>query len=469
VARLAEEKGEAMIEGALDTLRAQFRGPIITPEDAGYDDARRVWNGMIDKRPSAVARATGVDDVVAAVTFAREHDVLLAVRCGAHSGPGFSTCDDGLVLDLSGMNEVRVDADRRTATVAGGALLGDLDKATQAHGLATTVGVVGHTGVAGLTLGGGLGRLQRKHGLTIDNLLSVDVVTAGGDRVRASEDSNQELFWGMRGAGHNFGVVTSFEFRLHPVGPNVLAGMALYPIEQALDVAGAYRAWAASITDDIISAYVLVTVPGSPPFPPELAGMKAVQIVSMHVDGDPARSDELRPITTLGSPLFEMIAPLPYLMLQTMTDDAYAWGQRNYVKGGFVSELSEAVLEIAVKAVSNASSARANVGFLQMGGAVARVPDEATAFTGRTAAFITGVENVWTDPADDSREAGWTRDTHAALASHFIAGNWVNIVEDPAADSRTIYGEEKFARLQALKTQYDPTNLFRLNQNIPPA
>ncbi|MCA1832688.1 MAG: FAD-binding oxidoreductase [Actinobacteria bacterium] len=455
--------------GTLDVLRKQFSGEIVDQDHADYDAARRVWNGMIDRRPAAVARASSVEDVVAAVTFARERDVLLSVRCGAHSGPGFSTCDGGLVLDLRAMKEVRVDPDRRTATVAGGALLGDLDRASQAHGLATTAGVVSHTGVAGLTLGGGFGRLQRKHGLTIDNLLSVEVVTAAGEILRASEDENTELFWGLRGAGHNFGVATSFEFRLHPVGPNVLAGMAAYPIEQSDDIVGAYRQWSASLGDDIISGISFMTMPPSMPFPSEIAGRKVVQVIAMHVDGDPDRSAELEPVTKFASPLFEMIVPLPYVMLQAMADDAFAWGQRNYVKGGYLTELGDDVAELAAAAVTNAPGPRADVAFLQMGGAIGRVPEDATAFTGRNAAFLANIENVWTDPNEDARHAAWTRETNDALSKHFTAGNYVNIVEDPDADSRAIYGGPKYARLRALKKQYDPTNLFRLNQNIVPA
>ena len=450
----------------LDELASKVSA-IITPADNAYDDARKVWNAMIDKRPAAIVKASSVADVVAAVNIARDAGALLAVRCGAHSGPGFSTCDGGIVLDLSPMNSVRVDPKQRTAVVAGGALLGDLDRASQEHHLATTVGVVSHTGVGGLTLGGGMGRLQRKYGLTIDNLLACDVVTAAGDIVRASADENPELFWGLRGAGHNFGVVTSFEFQLHPVGPNVLAGLAVYPIEQAVDAAGHYRDWAGLLDDDVISGLQFTTIPESMPFTPEIYGMKALIVISMHVDGNTS-PDVLAPITSFGTPAHQMIVPLPYLMLQSMADDAFGWGQRGYVKGGLLPDLTDSAVKVAVEAIQSAPGPHADVAFLQFGGAIARVPEDATAFSGRGAGFVGNVETMWSDPADDNAHMSWTKDSFGALTPYMEAANYVNLVEEPDADLHGVYGNAKYDRLVALKRHWDPGNLFRLNQNIAP-
>jgi FAD/FMN-containing dehydrogenase len=451
----------------LDALKKRFSGEITTRDDASYDDARRVWNGMIDKRPAAVARPANVEDVSAAVVFARDNDMLLAVRCGAHSGPGFSTCDGGLVIDLRSMNEVRVDPDKRIATVAGGAMLGDLDKASQEHRLATTAGVVSHTGVAGLTLGGGIGRTHRKYGLSIDNLNAVEIVTASGEHVRASEDENQELFWGLRGAGHNFGVATSFEFRLHPLGPNVLAGMAVYPIESAFEAIAAWRDWVPTLDDDVISAAQIMTVPAGMPFSPDVHGMKAVVMVGMHIDGD-ASPALLEPLASFGNPAFKLLAPMPYLFLQSSGDEAYAWGRRNYVKGGLAHELSDALIKTALEAVATSTSPRAEIDFLLMGGYTSRVPEDATAFSGRSAFAITNVENQWTDPADDVQQISWTKQSFEEVSQHLGNANYVNLIENPGEDLRPVYGDAKYERLVDLKTKYDPTNLFRLNQNIPP-
>jgi FAD/FMN-containing dehydrogenase len=346
-------------------------------------------------------------------------------------------------------------------------MLGDLDRATQAHGLATTAGVVSHTGVGGLTLGGGIGRLHRKYGLSIDNLRAVEVVTASGELVRASDDENEELFWGLRGAGHNFGVATSFEFRVHPLGPNVLAAMAVYPIETAFDVIAAWREWAPTLDDELITAAQIMTVPAGMPFAPEVHGIKAVVVVAMHTDGD-ASPTLVEPIAKLGKPAFNLVAPMPYLFLQTSGDEAYAWGRRNYVKGGLAHEISDELIKTALEAVATSTSPRAEIDFLLMGGYTSRVPEDATAFSGRSAMAITNVENQWTDPADDAREIAWTRESFREVSEHLGDANYVNLVENPGEDLRPVYGDKKYERLVDLKTKYDPTNLFRLNQNIPP-
>jgi FAD/FMN-containing dehydrogenase len=326
---------------------------------------------------------------------------------------------------------------------------------------------VSHTGVAGLTLGGGVGRLHRKHGLAIDNLIAVEVVTASGELVRASKDENPELFWGLRGAGHNFGVATAFEFRLHPLGPNVLAGMAVYPLESAFEVIAGWREWAGTLDDERITGVQLLTVPASMPFPPEVHGMKAAVIIAMNVDGE-AQASSLEPVASFGSPAFSFVVPMPYLFLQSSADEAYAWDRRNYVKGGIAHELSDALVKTAVEAVAEGPSPRAEIDFLQMGGAIARVPEDATAFSGRDGAFLANVENQWTDPADDARQVAWTRQSFRDVSAHLGSANYVNLIEETGQDLRPVYGNAKYERLLDLKTKYDPTNLFRLNQNIPP-
>jgi FAD/FMN-containing dehydrogenase len=455
-----------MDTAALTSFGEVLKGEVVLPESAAYDAARVVWNGMIDRRPAVIARCAGVDDVIAAIRFARDHDLMAAVRCGGHSVGGFSTCDDGIVIDLSRMSGVHVDPEARTARVAGGSLLRDLDAAAQAFGLACPVGVVGHTGVGGLTLGGGMGRLQRHWGFSIDNMLAVDLVTADGTRVRASEEENLELFWGMRGAGPNFGVVTGFEFRLHELGNTVTQGTLLFPAERAHRVAARVREWGPSAPVEVMSSFGLGLA--SPEDPPELEGRPIVYMGVTH-SGDPADAGEaLRPLRDLGA-LVDTIEPRRYLDVQTMADEEMAWGKRFYMKGGFLAELSDDYVDAGLESVAAAPGAGCAITLWLQGGAISRVDPDAMAFTGREAPFWLGVEAEWDDAALDAAHIDWGRTTMAALQPFTAAGHYVNDMVESGEDVvRSIYGDAKYERLVRLKRTHDPDNVFRLNQNVAP-
>jgi hypothetical protein len=451
---------------ALAAFRQSFKGETILPEDAGYDAARIVWNGMVDRHPAIVARCSGVADVIAAVRFAREQDLLVAIRAGGHSVGGFSTCDGGIVIDLSRMRGVRVDPQSRRARVNGGALLGELDHEAQAFGLACPVGVVGHTGVAGLTLGGGMGRLQRMHGFTIDNLLSVDVVTADGRLLHASETDDPDLFWGMRGAGPNFGVVTSFEFRLHPIGPMVVQGVMAYPIERAHEMASRLGEVAATAPDEMfLGLSFAIAGPGDPWS--ERAGRPVVLLSAMHCGRAEDANRDLTPLRADRS-LGGAFESRTYLAVQSLGDEAFAWGKRFYMKGGFMDALSEDVVDVCAEQIATAPSG-CSVGFWAQGGAIARLPVEAMAFTGRDAAYWVGAEAFWEDPVADDAHIDWGRAAWAALTPFTKAGHYVNdLVESGEGLVRAAYGESKYERLRELKRTFDPDNVFRLNQNIRP-
>jgi FAD/FMN-containing dehydrogenase len=453
---------------ALRGLREGLRGQVVLPGDPGYDRARAVWNATADAHPAAVARCAGVDDVVAAVRLARTHDLIVAVRGGGHSYPGFSTCDDGLVIDLSPLAGVRIDPGRGVATAAGGALLGELDRQAQAHGLACPTGHVSHTGVGGLTLGGGVGRLTRKHGLTLDNLLEVELVTAEGERVRASPDTEPELFWGMRGAGANFGIATSFELRLHPVGPQVLAGIAVYPIERAREVAAAFTAAMAAAPDEVTAGMGWFVAPPGPPFPPEVAGRPVVVVNATHCGPLPGAERDLAPLRALG-PALDTFAPRAYLDLQTESDDHYRWGKRYYWKGLLLEALAADAVDQIGALLAAAPGPDCGVGLLSLGGAFGRVPEDASAFSGRDAALWLITEAVWQDPAEDPARVAWGRDAMAALRPFATSVNYVNDLGQLDQDAvRGAYGPAKYDRLVALKRTWDPANVFRRNQNIRP-
>jgi FAD/FMN-containing dehydrogenase len=456
----------ALDASVVASFREDFEGEVVLPGDDGYDEARIVWNAAVDRHPAVVVRPTGIADVTAAVRFAREHDLVIAVRGGGHSLGGFSTCDDGMVIDLSAMRGVRVDPEARTAQVLGGSLLGDLDREAQRFGLACPVGVVSHTGVGGLTLGGGMGRLQRKHGFTIDNLESVDLLTADGRLVRASEDENPDLYWGIRGAGPNFGIVTSFEFRLHPIGPEVVQGWVAYPVDSAHELAALYRDFPRDAPDEVFASFALVMAGPEDPWP-ELAGQPAVILGGAHCGTAEAAERDLRPIRE-GRPVQDLIDTKTYLDMQGAGDETFAWGKRSYSKGGFLDDLTDEVVDVALDHLSRAPG-EGSIGLWAQGGAVARVPEEATAFTGRSAAFWIGVENSWTDPSKDGAFVSWGRETWEALKPFTTAGNYVNdLVESNEDLVRAAYGDAKYERLVGLKRTYDPDNVFRLNQNVKP-
>jgi FAD/FMN-containing dehydrogenase len=450
-------------------LRSVLVGEVITPQDDGYEEHRRVWNGSIDRHPALIARCAGVDDVRAALRFGRDHELPVAVRGGGHSFPGLSTGDGALLIDLRRMNRVRVDPDARVAGAQAGVLLGELDAATQAHGLAVPAGIVSHTGLAGLTLGGGIGWIQRKFGLTADSLLSADVVTANGEFVLASKDENPDLFWGLRGGGGNFGVVTDFRFRLHPLGPQVMAGATFWPMDQAAAVLRHHRDWIADCPDELMTLVVQRLAPPLPVVPAELVGRPVIAVAACFA-GDVQEGERvLRPMRDFGDPVLDLFGPKPFLAHQQMFDPSFRHGCWYYVRSCDVAELSDDVIDIVVEHGRRISSPLSSIALWQMGGAVARVGEDETAFNGRGTGFTFNINGntATADGFDEQRQ--WARDYWSALAP-FHTSVYVNfLMEEGEARVRQAYGEAKYERLRALKRKYDPANVFRLNQNIPPA
>ena len=454
---------------ALSELGASFAGELVPPDDAAYDRHRAVWNGSIDRRPALIARCTGASDVSAAVAFARRTGLPLAVKGGGHSFPGQSVCDDGIVVDLGEMKGIVVDPQARTATAEAGVLLGELDRETQAHGLAVPAGIVTHTGLAGLTLGGGIGWLQRKYGLTIDQLLSVDLITAEGELVKASETENADLFWGVRGGGGNFGVVTKFEFRLNPLGPNVVAGPVFWPIEESPDVLRFYRDWIAAAPDDLMTIVMHRKAPPLPFIPTELHGKPVVAVICCYAGSVEEGEEVIAPLKAFGSPVLDLCEPKPFLEHQSMFDPSYPHGQWYYMRACDVVELTDEVIDITVEHAMRIRSPLTAFPIWQMGGAVSRVGEDETAFSGRGAGhtFNITAATAGQDGFDEERE--WVRDFWSALEPHHAGGVYVNFLMNEGEDRvREAYGTKKYDRLKALKRHYDPDNLFRLNQNIPP-
>jgi hypothetical protein len=441
---------------------------VVLPDDAGndYDKLRAVWNGAVDRRPAAIVRAGSVEDVVTVVGYARETGQELAVRCGGHSLPGFSTTDGGIVLDLSEMKGVEVDAEERIARVQGGSTWADYDAATHAHGLASTGGLISTTGVGGLTLGGGIGWLVRRCGLSCDNLVGAEVVLADGSVVRADSGTNPDLLWGLRGGGGNFGVVTSFEFRLYPV-KDVLAGILMFPAERASEVLRHYRNWARDLPDELSTLAAFTVAPPMPFVPEELHMKRVIGIIGCHA-GDAAEGEALlQPLLALDPPI-QMVAPMPYPALQTMLDESAPAGLQNHFKGGYLDQLSDAAIDVLVSQASRRKSDLSELHLHHMGGAVARVGEDDTAVSNRGAEFAYNVIAMWEDPADVEVHRGWARETSARLEPVSSDGTYVNFLTDATdAAVREAYGS-KYQRLADLKRRYDPTNLFHLNQNIRP-
>ena len=449
-------------------LRATFRGEVIGPRDAGYDEHRKVWNGSIDRRPGIIARCADAGDVKTAVDVARDHGLLVAVRGGGHSFPGLSTCDDGLLIDLRPMHAIEVDPDRRTVRVQAGALLGEVDQATQAHGLAVPAGIVTHTGIAGLTLGGGIGWIMRKFGLTLDQRAAVDLVTAAGEVVRASEDENADLFWGVRGGGGNFGIVTEFEFRLQPLGPDVVAGPVFWRMEDAPQVLRFYRDWIAGCPDEVMTIVVQRRAPDLPIIPRELVGELVIGVVACYAGSIEDGERVLQPLKSFGAPVLDLCVPKPYLVHQSMFDPSFRHGCWYYVRSCDVAGLTDEVIDVTCDFGQQITSPLTSVALWQMGGAVARVDDDATAFNGRHAGFTFNINgNSETADGFDEQRA-WARSYWDALAPHHTSVYVNFLMEEGEERVRDAYGAAKYDRLKALKRAYDPTNLFRLNQNIRP-
>lgn len=454
----------SLTEGDVASLAGQFGGDLIGPAHDGYEEYRRVWNGMVDKHPALIARCRTRDDVVRVVNFSRERGVLLAVRGGGHSFAGFSTCDDGLVLDLSPMQAVEVDPDRRVARAEGGVTWGVFDSATHIYGLACTGGLISTTGIAGLTLGGGIGWLQRRCGLACDNLLSVELVTAAGETVRASETENAELFWGVRGGGGNFGVVTSFEYRLHPIS-TVVGGLLLFPADRAGEVMRFYREFVRDCPDELTTWLSMITAPAADFVPEALRGKSALAVLACHCGDHSDAEQALGPLRAL-KPSADLIETTPYPALQCMLDDDLPKGVRCYLKAGYTADLTDQLIDTITGHVEAVPSAASTFDFHHMGGAIARVADDATAFGDRRSPFCFNIVGVWNDANRDSINRDWVRAFASALEPFGTGSVYVNFTAEPGTVTAA-YGADKLSRLRALKSQYDPTNLFQLNQNIP--
>jgi FAD/FMN-containing dehydrogenase len=453
-----------------ELLRAGVRGPVILPADPGYDAARAIWNGAIDRRPACIVRCTGVADVVAAVDFARERDLLVAVRSGGHGVGGHALCDGGVVIDLSPMKGIRVDPVARTARAEAGVLWGELDRETQLHGLATVGGIVTHTGIAGLTLGGGIGWLMRKHGATVDNLLSADVVTARGEIVTASEEENPDLFWAIRGGGGNFGVVTSFEYRLHPVGPVVLAGPVFHLLEDAPEVLRFYREFIAGAPDELTTIFELSVAPPAPFLPEEVHGKQVVMVGACYAGSPDEGAEVVRPLKQFGRPIADLLEPKRYTALQSMFDPMVPHGWHRYWKSVELPPLTDTAIDTLVEHAPAVTSPKSYCIVFQLGGALARVSEDETAFSQRDAAHNVNVNAVWTEEDPDAeRHIAWAREYFDALQPHAGGRVYVNFLgEEGGTRVRQAYGARNYERLVELKRAYDPTNLFRLNQNIEP-
>ena len=452
----------------IEAFARGFKGDLIKPDTAGYDDARSIWNAMIDKCPSLIARCTSTEDIVQAVRFAKAHGLLIAVRGGGHNIAGNASCEGGMVIDLSQMKSVKVDTESRTATAEPGVTLADFDKATQEFGLATPLGINSTTGIAGLTLGGGFGWLSRKFGLTIDNLIEAQVVTSTGDVLKASETENPDLFWGIRGGGGNFGIVSSFKYRLHPVGPEVLSGLIVHPMADAKKLLEFYREFTQTVPDDVTIWVVMRKAPPLPFLSEEWHG-KEVLVFAVVCAGDAeAGATAIKPLREFGHPIADVIGMNPFAGFQQAFDPLLTPGFRNYWKTHNFHELADGYIDEVIKSVGKLPSGHCEIFIGQMGGATSRVAPEATAYLGRDAKFIMNVHGRWETPAEDAAGVAWAREIFNASTPFSSGGAYVNFLTAEESDRvKSVYGPS-FDRLVEVKRKYDPSNLFRLNQNIKP-
>jgi FAD/FMN-containing dehydrogenase len=447
-----------------------FKGPVLRPDDDGYDQARRVFNGMIDRRPVLIGRCTDADDVVVLVNLARENNLPISIYGGDHGVTGSAVVDAGICADMRGMKGISVDPEARTVRAEAGLTWGEFDAATQGYGLAVTGGRVSGTGIAGLALGSGSGWLERKLGFTCDNLLKAEVVTADGRKVVASDDENPDLFWALRGGGGNFGVVTAFHLRLHPVGPIVLAGMLMWPAHMAGDLVRFYRSFMADARDEIGSALAFITAPPAPFVPEPVRGMPVVGIIVCYAGPVDEGEEAIRPLREFGPPGIDMVQPMPYVAVQRMIDDGNPDGLQNYWSADFLADLPDEAVDVLVEHGTRPVSPLTQVLLVPGGGAIARVDDDATAFGQRNAPWNTHFLSIWPDPADNERNIAYTRAISTAMKPWTTGRAYLNFIGDEGLGRvEAAYGPERYARLQAIKATWDPTNLFRHNQNIPPA
>ncbi|MFO1127665.1 MAG: FAD-binding oxidoreductase [Rhodospirillales bacterium] len=456
-------------EDVIADLRGRLRGSLLTADDPGYDEARAVWNGMIDKRPGLIVRCAGAADVLSAIRFARTRCCLVSIKGAGHNIAGSAVCDGGLMLDLSPMKSVHVDPWNRTARVEPGATLADLDRESQAFGLATPLGINSTTGVAGLTLGGGFGWLSRSFGHAIDNLVSADVGTANGELLRASPDENADLFWGIRGGGGNLGVVTSFTFRLHPVGPEVLAGLVVYPFDRADQYLRQYRAFVAEAPDALTVWTVLRKAPPLPFLPADVHGKEVVVFALLYAGDAEEGQRAIEPIRHFGTPVGEHVGPMPFAAWQSAFDPLLTPGARNYWKSHDFAQLSDAALDLMVEYAGNLPTPECEIFIAHLDGAAGRVAADAMAYPHRDARFVLNVHTRWRDPGDDQACIAWARSFFAATAPHATGGVYVNFLTADEQDRvHAAYGDN-YDRLAALKAKYDPDNLFQVNFNVRPA
>ncbi|UCH04642.1 MAG: FAD-binding oxidoreductase [Candidatus Thorarchaeota archaeon] len=462
---------EALLtEDAVESLKGQIQGDVLLPSDDDYDQARKIWNGMIDKRPALIVRCTGPADVIDAVKFARTHNILVSIRGGGHNVAGNALVDNGMVIDLSKMRGIHVDPKSRTVRAEAGATLGELDRETQVFGLAVPSGIVTTTGIAGLTLGGGFGWLARKHGLSSDNLISVDMVTAEGEFLTVSETEHEDLFWGLRGGGGNFGIVTSFEYRLQSIGPMVLGGMLLHPMEDAPKFLRFYRDFISDAPDELAVAPILRLAPPAPFLPEEVHGMPVVGVIVLYAGPIEKGEKLIAPLRQYGKPLVDGIGPKPFRLLQSLLDASARPGLNYYVKSEFLPALSDDVIDTLVEHASKITSPLSVIAGFHLGGAVSRIDEDATAYSHRDAAYSLIINCAWTDPDESEKHIQWTRAFWQALQPFSSGGAYVNFQSRDEGEDRVkaTYGTAKYERLSKLKKKYDPLNFFRLNQNIRP-
>jgi FAD/FMN-containing dehydrogenase len=449
-------------------LKKRIAGQVVLPEDPDYDAVRRIWNAMIDRRPAIIARCAEADDVAKAIAFARSSGLEISIRGGGHNIAGNALCDGGLTIDLSSMRNVQVDPGKKRAHVGPGATLRDFDEAAQAHALATPVGINSTTGIAGLTLGGGFGWLTRQYGMTVDNLVSADVITADGNKVLASENSHPDLFWALRGGGGNFGVVTRFEFQLHSVGPDVLAGLIVFPMSQAKQVLARYREFVESAPTELSVWVVLRQAPPLPFLPADVHGKEIVVLAAFHTGGPGEAEKAIAPLRTFGNPVGEHLGRQPYTQWQQTFDPLLTPGARNYWKSHNFTELSDGALDAMISFAGKLPSPQCELFIGLIAGAANRVPPDATAYAHRDARFVLNVHGRWDDAADDERCIAWAREFFKASARYASAGAYVNFMTADEGDRVAAAYGSNYGRLAEIKKKYDPENVFRLNQNIKP-
>lgn len=456
---------------ALDSFRQEFKGTLINSSDSRYDKARRVWNGIIDRHPVLIAQCKDTSDVISALRFARENDLLVSVRGGGHHVAGYAVCDDGLVIDMSSMCEIQVDPENRTVSVGAGARWADVDEATQPFGLATPGGEVSETGVAGLTLGGGVGYIRRKYGLSCDNLLSVEMVTAEGQLIKASESENSDLFWALRGGGGNFGIVTTFEYRLHPVGPNVTTVNPFYPVGKARQVLRKWREFTAKAPEEATTAFAIWVVPSHPDIPENLHGTNVCIFDGMHIGASDAADVDFRPLREMDGKLLDLSDRVPYVEAQRSFDEFFPDNRLYYWKALFLDELSDEVIEAIVSRAEERPSPETLVIIRHLGGAINRVGSSETAYQHRGARFMLSIDGAWNDPEESDRNIAWIRKFWEDMQPYSTGGVYLNFSGFGEGERNLWQAShgDNYERLTEVKRIYDPSNFFRMNQNIQPA